>query len=54
MGSYTSKNVTLTNQGFNHDHKGELMVRTFEGAEQLNANLEERAIDIVEGHKADK
>ena len=54
MGSYTSKNVTLTNQGFNHDHKGELMVRTFEGAEWLNVNLEERAVDIVEEHKAHK
>ena len=31
-----------------------LMVRTFERAERLNANLEERAIDIVEGHKANK
>jgi hypothetical protein len=30
------------------------MVRTFERAERLNANLEERAIDIVEEHKANK
>jgi hypothetical protein len=30
------------------------MVHMFERAERLNANLEERAIDIVEGHKANK
>ena len=30
------------------------MVRTLERAERLNVNLEERAIDVVEGHKADK
>ena len=30
------------------------MVRTLERGERLNANLEERAIDVVEGHKADK
>jgi hypothetical protein len=28
--------------------------QAFEGAERLNANLEERAIDVVEGHKANK
>ena len=31
-----------------------LMVRTLERAERLNANLEERALDVVDGHKVDK